>query len=199
MGLSAMKTVGIVLAAGASQRMGSPKSLLCGSDGIPLAVKQAAVLMAGGCSSMAVVLGAEAEVIRHKLPDDLAVVVNPRWAEGRATSLQAGMRGTPEADGWLFLPVDAAGVKPETIRMILRAVEDDPTAVWRPVHQGAKGNLLWIPRVAGLKLMALSPGARVDEWAQPLARELEVGDPAILRNVNTPEEWAALVCEDIAL
>jgi len=192
MGLSAMKTVGIVLAAGASQRMGSPKSLLCGADGIPLAVKQAAVLMAGGCSSVAVVLGAEAEALRHKLPDDLAVVVNPRWAEGRATSLQAGMRGTPEADGWLFLPVDAAGVKTETIRVILGVVKDYPTAVWRPLHQGAKGNLLWIPQEARAGLLQLPPDARVDEWAQPLARELEVDDPAILRNVNTPEEWTAL-------
>ena len=194
-----MKTVGIVLAAGASQRMGSPKSLLCGTDGIPLAVKQAAVLMAGGCSSVAVVLGAEAEVICHKLPDDLAVVVNPRWAEGRATSLQAGANAFLEAGGWLFLPVDAAGVKPETIRMILGAVENDPTAVWRPVHQGIKGNLLWISQESRAGLMQLPPGARVDEWAQPLARELEVDDPAILRNVNTPEEWAALVREDITL
>jgi len=199
MGLSAMKTVGIVLAAGASQRMGSPKSLLCGADGIPLAVKQAAVLMAGGCSSVAVVLGAEVEVIRPQLPDDLDIVVNPRWASGRATSLQAGMRGTPKADGWLFMPVDAAGVKGETIRTILGAVKDDPTAVWRPVHQGGKGNLLWIPQGARAGLLQLPPDARVDEWAQPLACELEVDDSSILRNVNTPEEWAALVREDIVL
>lgn len=187
-----MKTAGIVLAAGASQRMGGPKALLRGADGIPLAVKQAELLRAGGCASVAVVLGSEIERIRHELPDAVATVENPRWAQGRATSLQAGIGAFPEADGFLFLPVDAVGVKAATLRAILAAAENEPRAIWRPVHQGQKGNLLWIPAGAGRELLQLPAEARVDEWARPLARPLEVGDPGILRNVNTPEEWAAL-------
>lgn len=188
-----MKSVGIVLAAGASQRMGSPKSLLRGSDGIPLAVKQAALLKEGGCSSVVIVLGAGIEHIRRQLPDDVHTIENPRWAEGRVTSLQTGIHAEPDADGWLFLPVDAVGVQVDTIRRIFGAVEEDPHRVWRPVYQGRKGNLLWIPQQAGSSLRQLSPAARVDEWARPLARELEVQDSAILHNVNTPEEWAALM------
>jgi CTP:molybdopterin cytidylyltransferase MocA len=88
--------------------------------------------------------------------------------------------------------VDAVSVQVETIHTILAAADREPNAIWRPVHRGAKGNLLWIPRVAGLQLMQLRPDARVDEWVQPLARSLEVDDPAILRNVNTPEEWAKI-------
>ena len=74
----------------------------------------------------------------------------------------------------------------------LAAAEQDPAALWRPVHRGQKGNLLWVPRTAGAELMRLPADARVDEWARKQARELEVDDPAILRNVNAPEEWAAL-------
>ena len=185
-----MKTVGIVLAAGASQRMGSPKALLRGRDGVPLAARQAALLRAGGCAAAAVVLGAELETIRGELPKGLFTVANPRWAQGRATSAQAGVGAFPEADGFLFLPVDAVGVKPETIRALLAAAEREPTVPWRPVHRGDKGNLLWIPQAAGRELRRLPAEARVDEWVHPLARLLEVEDPAILRNVNTPEEWA---------
>ena len=188
-----MKMAGIVLAAGASQRMGSPKALLRGPDGIPLAARQAEVLRKGGCDPVAVVAGAYVAEVRAGLSSGLAVVENPRWAQGRATSVQTGLRAFPDADGWLFLPVDAAGVKAETIREILAAAEKEPQAVLRPVHQGEKGNLLWVPREAGLDLLQQPASARVDEWARPRARILEVDDPAILRNLNVPEEWAAFV------
>ena len=187
--MAAMRTVGIVLAAGASRRMGTPKALLEGADGFPLAVLQTQTLRVGGCDPTAVVLGAAVETIRRQLPEDLLVVENPRWAQGRATSLQAGLRAFPAADGFLFMPVDAVGVRIGTIRAILAAAQADPTPLWRPVHRGAKGNLLWIPQAAGRDLLRLPPRARVDEWAEPRSTPLEVDDPAILRNINTPAEW----------
>ena len=187
-----MKTAGMVLAAGASSRMGRPKALLAGPDGIPLAARQAAVLRAGGCDPVAVVVGSQAPEVRAGLPADIATVENPRWAQGRATSLQAGIAAFPEADGYFFLPVDAAGVKAGTVRAVLAAAAGDPERVWRPVHRGQKGNGLWVPRAAARELLGLAADARVDEWAKPLARELEVEDPAVLRNINTPGEWAEM-------
>ena len=69
-----MQTAGIVLAAGASQRMGRPKALLPVAAGVPLAARQADVLRAGGCEPVAVVLGAEIARIRAGLPAGLATI-----------------------------------------------------------------------------------------------------------------------------
>ncbi len=188
-----MRTAGIVPAAGASRRMGRPKALLSCPDGRFLAERQAAALRDGGCEPVAVVAGARAVEVRAGLPTEWTVVENPRWAEGRATSLQAGIRAVPDADAYLFLPVDAAGVRAETVRDILAAAAADPGRVLRPVHGGRKGNVLWVPRAAARDLLNLPPDARVDEWARPLAREWETSDAAVLRNINTPEDWAQVV------
>lgn len=188
-----MSTAGIVLAAGASQRMGRPKALLRRSDGVPLAARQTEVLRRGGCAWVAVVVGSEAERVRAALPEGLATVENPRWAQGRATSLQAGAGAFPEADGFLFLPVDAVGVKATTIAAVLAAAEAKPRHVWRPVHGGVTGHVLWVPRTRVAELQRLPEDARVDAWAKPLAQELDVDDAAILRNINTPHDWAAVM------
>ena len=185
-----MGTAGIVLAAGASRRMGTPKALLRGADGVALAALQAAALRAGGCASVAVVAGAGADEVRAGLPPGLAVVENARWEQGRATSLQAGIAAFPDAEGYLFLPVDAPGTGAGAVRALLAAAAGAPDRLWRPTCGGRRGHMRWVPRAAAAELLRLPADARVDEWALPLARETEVADEGMLRNVNTPEAWA---------
>lgn len=185
------RPAGIVLAAGASRRMGTPKALLPTPSGLPLAAHQAARLRAAGCAA-AVVIGSAADAVRAALPPTLPAIENPRWAEGRATSLQAAAAACPDAAGWLFLPVDAIGIRLETLQTLLAAARWNPDVPWRPLHRGQKGNLLWIPRLFAPALAALPPDARIDDWVAPLASSLDLDDPALLRNANTPADYAAI-------
>lgn len=81
----------IILAAGASTRMGRPKQLL--TYGSRTFLRHAAeVAAASVCRPLIVVLGAYADQLKTEI-DDLPVqqVVNERWAEGMGFSIQAGL------------------------------------------------------------------------------------------------------------
>ena len=180
---------GLVLAAGASSRMGYPKALLPLPHGTPLAMHQMRLLRAAGCDPVAVVLGSHADAIAAKITDG-QVIKNPDWSQGRLTSIQAGLRGLPGAAGYLLLPVDTVGVRPETLAELLGA-KGGP--VVRPYHGGQPGRILRLDRATADELLALpAVDLRLDEWLADRTIPWPVIDPAILNNINTPDDWAAV-------
>jgi molybdenum cofactor cytidylyltransferase len=81
----------IILAAGASTRMGTPKQLLP-LEGRPLIVRAVEAALGAASWPVIVVLGANAELIRPVLARHPVLVSdNPAWAEGMAASLRAGI------------------------------------------------------------------------------------------------------------
>jgi CTP:molybdopterin cytidylyltransferase MocA len=118
---------GIVLAAGASSRMGRPKMLLPVGGGTLLS-GAARALLDGGLETVVVVLGCEADTIRRSagLPEDrrVHVVVNPDWPSGMASSLRRGLEECGRAAAALVALGDQAGITAERVRRIV--------AAWRP-------------------------------------------------------------------
>ncbi|MFL6206801.1 MAG: NTP transferase domain-containing protein, partial [Acidimicrobiales bacterium] len=88
-----MTVLGVVLAAGAGERFrasGAPGAKqLAVVDGEPLVQRAVATALAARLDEVVVVSGA-VDLTALGLP--VAVLENPRWAEGIATSLQAGVR-----------------------------------------------------------------------------------------------------------
>lgn len=81
----------VILAAGASTRMGTPKQLLP-LDGKPLLNRAVEAALASPAWPVVVVLGANAERIRPALARlPVLIAENPAWAEGMASSLRAGI------------------------------------------------------------------------------------------------------------
>ncbi len=89
-----MNKIGIILlAAGESKRMGSPKQLL-DIDGKSLLRRTAEVALATDCYPIVMVIGAnKAQIAPEIIGLPLTVIDNPMWAEGMSSSVKMGMAG----------------------------------------------------------------------------------------------------------
>lgn len=189
------KIVAIILAAGASSRMGAPKALLKCADGATLLSSQTALLKNSGCDEIAVVVGSGADEIK-KLHADLQVtwIENRSWKLGQFSSVQAAIRWSLSSGitGVLILPVDIAGVRGSTVKGIIEsAAANNYTDVIIPEYDGRGGHPVYLPQEFCVMLAAADPHSRLDREIEKSKqiRRLPVDDPLIARNINTPEEW----------
>lgn len=186
--LPPLPPAGLVLAAGASTRMGQPKALLVLPDGRRLAAAQARRLRAAGCRDVRIVLGAEATRIACELPGE-APVLHPGWTAGRCSSLQAGLRALPPARACLVLPVDNVLVRTDTLRVLAAANPDHGTAL-RPWWTDQPGRVVRLGPDLCQALPAAPAETRVDEWLRPREIVLPVADAGVGSNINSPADWA---------
>lgn len=81
----------IILAAGASERLGEPKQLLK-FEGKTFLRRAAETALASACRPVVVVLGANAENLANEIADlPLEIVINEKWRDGMSASIRAGM------------------------------------------------------------------------------------------------------------
>ncbi len=111
------KVAAVVLAAGGSSRMGSPKQLAM-IGGETLLERAVRVAREAGCSPVVVVLGASyVQVLARSSLGDAVPVVNDRWMDGMAGSIRLGVGALKDAgkgaDGALLMTCDQPAVTPE--------------------------------------------------------------------------------------
>ncbi len=185
-----MSLAAVVLAAGASTRMGRPKALLKlhGRSFVGCAVDLA---VAAGCAPIAVVTGA------IDLPDEPGTlrVHNPDWPLGQLGSLQRGLAALGDPTGVLVLTVDRPHLRPDTVVALVAAFRGAPDCLWQPEHRGRRGHPQIYPAALLPALAALPPDASPRDLIAghaALRRTLAVDDPAVLDNLDRPEDLARL-------
>jgi len=189
----APRVAGVVPAAGASTRMGKPKALLdAGGRSFVSAVVGA--LVAGGCEPVVVVVGAgQDDVVRRARAAGALTLVNPEPGEGPITSLRLALAGLDEGvRGVALLPVDHPGVRPETVARLVQSFLEGDAPLVLPTSGGRRGH----PAILSRRLFPslLDPGLQGGARAvvhRHLAEALlvEVDDPGILADIDTPEAY----------
>jgi CTP:molybdopterin cytidylyltransferase MocA len=114
-----MSVAAIVLAAGASRRLGEPKQLIRLG---PQTLLERTVRICGeaGCDPIIVVLGANAGLITAQTELlDTTVVINQQWEEGMASSIRAGVAALASGSGGcLLLTCDMPAVSQSHLRAL---------------------------------------------------------------------------------
>jgi len=192
----------VVLAAGASRRMGRPKALLqLGGGTFVLAVVDA-LTRAGIADIFVIVRDDTHDAIAAALPDTPAVrvVVNTRAEEGQLSSLITGLdtADAPGVSGVLVTLVDVPLVTPATVRTLIARAGSSASPILRAVHGGRHGH----PVIFKREVFAALRGADPALGAKAVMREIgvediDVDDPGILQDFDTPDDYRRLLTREI--
>lgn len=157
-----MTVHGLLLAAGAGSRMGTPKALVRGTDGEPWLVRAVRTLTDGGCAQVDVVLGAAAEEALPLLADTGASpVVAADWAAGMSASLRAGLTAVEAsaADAVVVTLVDLPDVGADVVRRLLDPAPG-PGTLRRASYDGRVGHPVVLGREHWAGVAAETDGDR---------------------------------------
>ncbi|HEX7183650.1 MAG TPA: nucleotidyltransferase family protein [Thermoanaerobaculia bacterium] len=196
-------TVGIgavILAAGSSSRMGSPKQILQ-FRGKSLLRRAALAALGAGCCPVIVVTGAHAELSRRELDGlDVREVLNPHWETGMASSIRAGLEALigADADAAVFMLCDQPHVTAGVISRLAAAHR----VTRRPVIASTYGGSFGVPALFSRSLFAelarLEGAAGAKQVIERYASEAHFlpfrGGEV---DVDTPDDFSRLIATDV--
>ena len=197
-----MGVAGVVLAGGASERMGRSKALL-DFRGVPFVVRILEALEALDMKPRLVVLGPDAPRIRPSLAThDCVIIEQPDLAAGEIGSLRAALAALEPVrpSAILAWPVDLPHVRVATIERLLERYRLAPAPAVVPAFAERRGHPVLWDRTLFEELSESSVATRHGGRAVLLAHEAElatvpVDDPAVIDDLNTPEDYERLVRE----
>ncbi len=189
--------VGLVLAAGASRRMGPDRNkLLEEVDGGPVVARVVSALREGGVERVVVVLGYEAERVRAALAGAATEFVhNEGWEQGMGTSLAAGAASLLSEDsehlaGVVVTVGDLPALRAAHVRAVVEGDALGPVSIRVPTHAGRDGHpvVFGAAHLPALAALEGDRGARsiLDANTCDVERVAVDGD-GTLRDVDTPD------------
>jgi molybdenum cofactor cytidylyltransferase len=197
---------GIILAAGDSRRMGSPKALLEYRG--ETFVARLARIFTKFCDPVIVVAGRHAEQIRASV--NARFVVNPAPDRGQLSSLQTALAQVAfepvgqavasqppvSSEAFLFTPVDCPAFQESTVSSLIESFRRNAAPFVIPKYRGKRGHPVLVTGSLAHEFLALPPTEEtrvvVNRYADAI-RYVDLDDAGVLADVDDPESYRALV------
>ena len=183
----------VILAAGASRRMGEPKMLLPFGETtiIRTVIKNA---QKANTDHVQVVLGADAEAIRANIADlGAEEVLNPGYRDGMLSSVQAGIRSLPgSTTAVMILLGDQPMISSVVMERMIEQYSASEKRILIATANGKRGHPMIFDAACIPELLSYGkehtlrdlPGNHPGETG-----ELETEKPEILRDIDTPKDY----------
>lgn len=183
----------LLLAAGRSSRSGTSHKLLSKVDDRTVVEHSATVINDAGIHSVTVVTGDSSDKIEALFSSaTLKFIHNPQFADGMGTSLAVGVQQLDDSVEFALVYLgDMPFVQSSTIKALLQAASGgSASAIYIPTFNGKRGHpVLWGKNHFGaLRQLSGDVGGReiIRENNEKIV-EVEVNDPGILIDLDTPE------------
>ena len=189
----------VILAAGASSRMGTPKAMLRLTPAETFLARLVKRFCEAGIPDIVIVTGAHAEAVRSAVGRTRPPVRfehNDRWRDGQLTSLLTGLRDRPgdQLEAVLVTLVDTPFVTADTIRRVLRAWRVQHAPIVRPSQGTTHGHPVLFDRSLFHELSAADPQVGAKAVVRAHAARIvnvPVEDPGAFVDIDTPEDYHA--------
>ena len=196
--MSSSSSIGaIVLAAGASRRMGSLKQVLPYGRTTLIAHVVDQVQQAGLVPTV-VVVGAQAEVVTQALPETVEVAYNPAWSQGLGTSLACGAHRLSslrtDLTGAMVVLADQPRVTATLLRHYIRHFQDHPCDAVALRYASGPG----VPALFSVRLLGTLQKLTGEDGAKLLLRDPQyvvriLDQPNARQDIDTPAAYQQLL------
>ena len=193
---------GVILAAGDSTRMGSPKALLLTPDGRTFVAAIVQTFTTAGVGDIVVVTGRDHDRIVEalasaRLPVFPRIARNENPSRGQLSSLLTGMDAvvTSDTEAVVVTLVDVPLVAPETVRLVVSEWQRTRAPIVRPAIGERHGHPVVFDQRVFTALRSAPPDIGAKSVVRAHADELvnvPVTDEGCLVDVDTPGDYKAL-------